>query len=182
MMLPYLDAKYSTLGTSGFCFQASVFLNSSKHANPQTGWQGAQSDLMNSLHVDKEIKSLWLRSTLANTGYTQWMLSILYPEKLLPSLQWMAAFRNTRNCGIPWNTREGHSFLQRFSEGQNNTTFLHGTEHIQTERLKAVPQSDFGNPHQVSTNQWMENWKRNITQTTIHTNTHIISDDILIVI
>jgi hypothetical protein len=71
------------------------------------------------------------------------LLSIPYSVKLLPSLQWMEAFRNTKNCGIPWSSREGYSFLQRFSGGKNTTPFLHGTEHIQLEQLKAVPQSDF---------------------------------------
>jgi hypothetical protein len=41
------------------CFQASMFLTSSKHANPHTGWQEPQSDHKNSLHIDQEINSLW---------------------------------------------------------------------------------------------------------------------------
>jgi hypothetical protein len=82
-----VDAKYSTLDTGGLSFQASVYLTSSKHWNPYTGWQDSQSDHMNSLHVVKKINSLWLRSTLAHTGYTHWMLSISYSVKLLPSLQ-----------------------------------------------------------------------------------------------
>jgi hypothetical protein len=62
----------------------------------------------------KKLIHFHLRSTLAHTGYTHWLLSITYSVKLLPSLTWMGAFRNTRNCGIPWSCREGHSFLQRF--------------------------------------------------------------------
>jgi hypothetical protein len=55
----YVDAKYSTLGTRGLLFQAFVFLTSSKHKNPHTGWQEPQSDQKNSLYVNKEISSLW---------------------------------------------------------------------------------------------------------------------------
>jgi hypothetical protein len=57
MILPYLDVKYNTLGTSDLCSQAFVLLNSSKYANSHTGWQEAESEHMNSLHVDKEINS-----------------------------------------------------------------------------------------------------------------------------
>jgi hypothetical protein len=52
------DAKYSTLGTRGLCFQAYVFLTSSKHADTHHGWQEPHSDLENSIHFDKEIYSL----------------------------------------------------------------------------------------------------------------------------
>jgi hypothetical protein len=31
------------------------------------------------------------------------------------------------------------------SQEQNSTPFIHGTEHMKSERLKAVPQSEFGN-------------------------------------
>jgi hypothetical protein len=92
--------------TRVLCFQASVFLTSSKYANQDSGWQEPQHDHMNSLHVDKDINSLWLRSNLAHTRYTQGMLSIPYSEKFLPSPQWTAAFRNPRNCGTPWSTQE----------------------------------------------------------------------------
>jgi hypothetical protein len=118
-------------------------LHSWGHANQHIGWQEPQNDHMNSLHVKKEINSLWLRRSPAHTGYSQWMLSISYSVKLLPSIQWTAAFRNIRNSAIPWSTQEGHSFLQRFSEGQNSKPFLHGSEHIQLERLKLVPPRDF---------------------------------------
>jgi hypothetical protein len=40
--------------------------------------------------------------------------------------------------------REGNSFPQRFSQGQKSTPFIHGTEHIKSERIKAVPQNDLG--------------------------------------
>jgi hypothetical protein len=112
-----VDPKYSTLGTRRLLFQAFVFLTSSKHTNPHTGWQEPQSDHMNSLHVDKEINSLWLRSTPSHTGYTQGMLSSPYSEKLLTSLQWMTPYRYTQNFGITCSTREGHSCIQWFSGG-----------------------------------------------------------------
>jgi hypothetical protein len=51
------DAKYSTLGTKGLCFQASVFLTSSKHKNAHAGCQEPLCDHKNSLHVHKEINS-----------------------------------------------------------------------------------------------------------------------------
>jgi hypothetical protein len=141
--IPLCEEKYSTLTTRGLCFQASVFLTSSKHANAHTGWQEPQSDHKNSLHVDKEIL-FDLRNTPKHTGCSQVMLSIPWSMKLLPSLQWTAAFRNTRNYGIPWSTQEGHSFLQRFSQGGNTTPFIHGTEQLKSERLKAVHQTDLG--------------------------------------
>jgi hypothetical protein len=59
--------------------------------------------------------------------------------KLLPPLGRMAGFRNTRNYGLAWNSLEGHSFLQRFSEGQHSTPFIHGTEDLKSEPHKAVP-------------------------------------------
>jgi hypothetical protein len=135
----------------GCYFQDFVFLTSSKHANPHTVWQETKCDHMIPLHVNKEFNSLWslylitlyLRSTPAHSGYAQWLLSNPYSVKLLPFLQWMASFRNTRNFGEPWSTQEGHSFMQRFSEGQNSAHFLHWIEHIQSEWLKTVPQSDF---------------------------------------
>jgi hypothetical protein len=129
---------------------------------------------MNPLHVDKEINSLWLICTLAYTGYTQWIVSIPFSVKLLPSLQWMADFRNTRNSIIPWSTQEGHSFLQRFSQEQNSTPFPHGTEHILSEWLKAFPQSDFGNATKfLQISEWqIEQEKSHIhahTETNVHT-------------
>jgi hypothetical protein len=54
------------------------------------------------------------RNTPADTGYTQWLLSIPYSVKLLPSPQWTVAFRNTRN----WNSKKnlGRTFIsQAFS-------------------------------------------------------------------
>jgi hypothetical protein len=41
-----------------------------------------------------------------------------------------ASFRNTSNCGIPWNTWEGHSFVQNFSVTK------HYTCHSRNWRLK----------------------------------------------
>jgi hypothetical protein len=63
--------------------------------------------------------------------------------KLLSSVLWTEAFRNTRNRSKPWSTQKGHSFLQRFSGVQKSTTFPHETEHTQSVRLKAMPQSEF---------------------------------------
>jgi hypothetical protein len=57
--VPLCDAKYSTLGTRGLCFQASVFLTPSRHTNKHTGYQEPQTDCKNSLHIDKKINSLW---------------------------------------------------------------------------------------------------------------------------
>jgi hypothetical protein len=57
-VIPLCEEKYSTLGTRGFCFQASVFLTPSKHANAHSVSQELQSEHKNSLHVDKEINSL----------------------------------------------------------------------------------------------------------------------------
>jgi hypothetical protein len=99
--------------------------------------------------------------------------------KLLPPLKRTACFRNTRNYATAWNTREGHSFLQkRFSEGQHSTHFIHGTEDIKSERHKAVPQVT-SVMNLISTNQWMQ-----IDQQISHTNTHTHSQigGILIVI
>jgi hypothetical protein len=59
MIVPYVDAKYSTLWTMGLLFQAFVFLTSSKHTNPHTGWQEPQSDQKTCLHVAKKINSIW---------------------------------------------------------------------------------------------------------------------------
>jgi hypothetical protein len=70
------------------------------------------------------------------------MLSSLYSVKLLSPLLWTEAFRNTGNCGKPWSTLKGHSFLQRFSGVQKSTNFLMELN-TQSLRLKAVPQSDF---------------------------------------
>jgi hypothetical protein len=92
----------------------------------------------------KKLTHFDLRSTPAQTAYTQWLLGIPISVKLLPTLVWSAVFRNTRHWGVPRGTREGHSFLQRFSAGQNSTPFLHESEHIQSGKPKAVPQSDFG--------------------------------------
>jgi hypothetical protein len=39
------------------CFQASVFLTSSKHKNTHIGCQEPPSDHKNSLHVNKEINA-----------------------------------------------------------------------------------------------------------------------------
>jgi hypothetical protein len=44
--------------------------------------------------------------------------------KLLLSLLWTEGFRNNRNCGKPWSTRKGHSFLQWFSGVQKSTHYL----------------------------------------------------------
>jgi hypothetical protein len=137
---------------------------------------------MNSLHVDKEINSFWLRSTPANTGYTQWMLSIPYSEKLLPSLQWTAAVRNTRNCGIPWSTREGHSFLQRFSKGQNSTlSFMELNTYSQSDSRLFLKVTLGTKPNFYKSVNGKLN-KKYHTHTHTHKHTHIISDDILIVI
>jgi hypothetical protein len=142
--IPLCGCKIQHIANMGVVFPGFCVLSSSKHANPHTGWQVPQSDHVNSLHVDKEINSLWLRSTMVHTGYTYWMFSMPYSVKFLPSLLWTTDFRNTRNCGTPWNTQEGHSFQQKISEGQKSTPFLHGTEHIQSEWLKPVPKSEFG--------------------------------------
>jgi hypothetical protein len=83
------------------------------------------------------------RTIEEHTGCTPWKLNTPYSVKLLSSLLWTEAFRNTRNWRKPWSTRKGHSFRQRFSEVQKCTSFPHGTEHTQSVRLKAVPQSDF---------------------------------------
>jgi hypothetical protein len=175
--IPLCGCKIEHTWNKGSGFQASLFLTSSKHTSQHTGWQETQSDHLNSIHVDKEINSLWFRTTLAHNGYTQWMLSIPYSEKLLPSPQWTAALRSTRHCRKPWSNQEGHSFPQRFSQGQNSTTFIHGTVHIKSKRNKAVPQSDFGQQPNLYTSV-MANWTRNIIQS--HTHTH--SDDFLNVI
>jgi hypothetical protein len=121
----------------GGCY--SSLLCSSLHQNTQTHTLSGKSlTVTRRIHFMSPSKLIHFdsRSTLAHTRYTQWLLSIPYSVKLLPSLQWMAAFRNTRNCGIPWSTPEGHSFLQRFSGVQNSTPFTHGTKHIQMEQLK----------------------------------------------
>jgi hypothetical protein len=134
-----VDTKCTTLGTRGLLFQASLFLTSSKHAKTHSGWQEPETDHRNSLNVDKLIH-FHLRNALDHTGDSQWMLSISQSVKLVPYLQWTASFRNTINYGVPWNTREGNSFLQRFSEGQKTTPFIHGIEDLKSEQLKAFPQ------------------------------------------
>jgi hypothetical protein len=82
------------------------------------------------------------RSIEEYTGCIPQMLSIPYSVKLLSSLLWTGAFRNTRNWSKPWSTRKGHSFLLRFSGVQKSIPFPYGTEHTQFVRLKAVPQSE----------------------------------------
>jgi hypothetical protein len=101
--------------------------------------------------------------------------------KWLPPRQWTSAFRNTRKYGIPCNTQEGHSFLQRLSEGKNSTPFIHGTEHIKSEWHKAVPQVTLG-INLISTNQWRKIEQRTShTHKHTHTHTYIQGGDILIV-
>jgi hypothetical protein len=83
------------------------------------------------------------RTIEEHTGCTPWMLSTPYSVKLLSSLLWTEAFRNTRNCSKPWSTGKVHSFPQRFSGVQKSRRFLHGTKPTQSLRLKSVPQSEF---------------------------------------
>jgi hypothetical protein len=108
------------------------------------------------------------------------MLSIPLLVKFLPPLEKSACFRNTRIYAIAWNTWEGHSFRQRFSEGQHNTPFIHRTEGIESEWHKAVPQVTSG-MNLISTIQW---WQidQQISHTHTHTHTHTQIGGILIVI
>jgi hypothetical protein len=155
----------------GGCY--SRLLCSSLHQNTQTHTLAGRASKW-----PKELTSCHQGNQFTLTRevhhYDQWLLSIPYSVKLLPSLKWMAAFRNPRKCGIPWSTRERHSFQQRFSGGQNTTTFIHGTEHIQLEQLKAAPQRDFRD----STNFYKSvNGKlnKNIKHTHTHTQKVMIS-------
>jgi hypothetical protein len=151
----------------------SRLLCSSLHQNTQTHTLAGKSLKVTRKLVfmlPKKLIQFDKRSTPAHTEYTQWLLSIPYSVKLLPSLQWMAAFRNTRKCGIPWSTQERHSFLQRFSWGQktqlsfmelntynlsNSRLFLKLTLGIQPNFYKS------------------ENGKLKKKKNHIHTNTHI---------
>jgi hypothetical protein len=127
MIFPYVNGKYNTLGTSGCYSRLSC---SSFHQNTQTN-----TLLGKILNVTRRITSgsqrneniFVPRSARALIGYTQRLLSIPYSVRLLSSRKWTAAFRNTRNCGLPWRTQKGHLFLQRFSGGKNTTRFLHRT-------------------------------------------------------
>jgi hypothetical protein len=127
-----------------------------------------------SIHFDSEVHK-----------HTQWMLSIPYSEKLLPSLQWMETFRNTRNCGTPWSTQGGHSFISaKILWGTKHYTFPSWNWTHTVRPTQGCSSKWLWGLNQISTSQWMANWTRNITHTPIHTNTHThtISDDILIVI
>jgi hypothetical protein len=61
--------------------------------------------------------------------------------KLLSSLLWTEALRNTRNCGKPWSTCNGHSFPQRSSGVQKSSHFARDLN-TQSVWFKFVPQSD----------------------------------------
>jgi hypothetical protein len=110
-----------------------------------------------------------LSTTEQHTGYPPWMLSTLYFVKFLPLLLWTEAFKNTRF----WKTMK-HSERTFISTkilwGIKDYTFSHGTEHTQSLRLKAMPQSDFKSWTNILKNQWIPNWRRKITHT--HTYTH----------
>jgi hypothetical protein len=67
------------------------------------------------MHFDEDNRS--------TPGYTPWLLNTPYSVKLLSSLLW-TAFRNTRNCGKPWNNGKQHAFPRRSSGAQNSTHFL----------------------------------------------------------
>jgi hypothetical protein len=85
----------------GGCY--SSLLCSSLHQNTQTHTLVIKSlKLTRRIHFmsTKKLIHFDLRSTPAHTGYTQWLLSIPYSVKLLPSLKWTASFRNTRNHRI----------------------------------------------------------------------------------
>jgi hypothetical protein len=126
MIFPYVRSKYSTLGTRN-CY--SRLLCSLLHQNTQTHTLAGKSlKVTRIIHFmsSKKLIHFVPRSTQACPGCTQWLLSISYSLKLLSSVQWMSAFRKTRNCGIPWSTWEGHSFLQRFSGDKRIHLFFTG--------------------------------------------------------
>jgi hypothetical protein len=84
----------------------------------------------------------------------------------------MAAFRNTTNYGIPWNTQEGHSFLQKFSVRK------HYTFHSRNWRLKVRATQGFSSNWHQELSEFLQiseaNGNRMITntQTNAHTHTH----------
>jgi hypothetical protein len=107
-----------------------------------------------------------------HTGFTPWMLTTPYSLKLLSSLLWEEASRNTRNCSKPWSTQKGLSFPKRFSGIQKSSTFPHGSEHTQSVWLKAVLQSEFKGITYVLNLVNSKLKKKNLTNTHTHTNTH----------
>jgi hypothetical protein len=76
-VIPLCEEKYSTLGTRGLCFQASVFLTPSKHA--QTHTLAAKSfKVTTRIHfmLTKKLIHFDPRNTPAHTGCSQGMLNI----------------------------------------------------------------------------------------------------------
>jgi hypothetical protein len=107
-----------------------------------------------------------------HTGFTPWMLTTPYSLKLLSSLLWEEASRNTRNCSKPWSTQKGLSFPKRFSGIQKSSTFPHGSEHTQSVWLKAVLQSEFKGITYVLNLVNSKLKKKNLTNTHTHTLGH----------
>jgi hypothetical protein len=158
-----VDTKCPTVGTwvfiPGFC--VPIFNKTCIH----THWLARASKWSH------EFTSCWPRSYFTfDLGYSQGMLSIPYSVKLLPPLERMAGFRNTRKYELAWYTLESHSFLQRFSERQHSTPFIHGTEDIKSEQHKAIPHVTLG-MNLISANQWWQ-IEQQISHTHTHTHTH----------
>jgi hypothetical protein len=104
---------------------------------------------------------------------TPWMLNTPYSVKLLSTLLWTEAFRNTRNCSKPWSTRKGHSLLQRFSGGTKEYTFSswNWTHTFSVTQGCASKWIQDLNIH--SKKQWIPNWTRKLRHThTTHTHTN----------
>jgi hypothetical protein len=68
MIIPYVDAKYITLGSRGLLFQGFLFLTSSKHT-----LVGKSLKIIRSIHFmpPKKLTHFDPRSTPAHTEYTQ---------------------------------------------------------------------------------------------------------------
>jgi hypothetical protein len=161
-IFPYVDAKYSTLGTRGLLFQAFVFLTSSKHTNPH--WLvEPQSDQKNWLHVAKEINSLWPEkyTIMINDCLvfpTQWNCYHLSSEWQLSGTPESVEYHEALGKDIHFSKDSlGDKTLQlSFMElntysWSSSRLLLKGTSGIQP----------------ISTNQWMANWTR-ISNTHTH--------------
>jgi hypothetical protein len=165
MIFPYVDANYGTLGSRGLLFWAFVFLTSSKHRNPHTGWQEPQSDQKSSLHVAKEINSLWSEKYRD----THRVYSMIAWYSLLSEIVTNSPVNSS--CQDPqklWNTMKhsGRTFIsakilcggkQYICPSWNWTHTVRPTQGCSSKWLRGC--------NIISTNQWMANWTRNITHT-----------------